>query len=126
MSTLAKRSSSTDSLRRPDSKASRIVVLARAGMRPGAIAAKLETDASYVRATICRARHADESIAYYRRPRAGLNNAAKLVTPAVCDRIADEAALRGMAPGELVAEILTIIAEDGLFDAVLERADDCN
>lgn len=124
MSTLAKRSSSADCRRRPDSKASRIVVLARTGMAPVAIAAQLGTDPSYVRATICRARHEDESIGYFRRPRAGLHNAARLLPPAVCERLADEAAFRGMTPGELVAELLTIVAEDDLFTAVLERADD--
>lgn len=110
---------------KPLSKAQQIRHLATTTtLKPFQIAHKVNATPSWTCQVLSKARREGLSIPRFHRP-PGISSVARLLTPQVSDRLRREARQRNLSSGELAAEILTIMAEDDLFAAILGiRGDD--
>lgn len=98
--------------------------LAASDYDPRKIAVQVGTSPFVVRSIVSKARRKGLPVRNLRRDRMALTHAGRKLTDHVLNRLGHEAHSRQLGLDDLIAEILTVMAEDGLFDAILERADD--
>lgn len=97
-----------------------IVGLAVRGMNPAKIARHLREDHDAVRQVVARARRNGYPIPHFREPTRLPMTLRSQLSAEVAARLDGEALKRGLSAPALVARILSNIAEDDLFGAVLE------